>query len=106
MPLYEYECAACHTHIEVLQTFAEPPLEECAHCHQPQLKRLISATHFQLKGTGWYVTDFRNPSAQPKADAPSDQPSNDQSAKPKDTSSEEAKKPGQTTTPLPVTPKE
>jgi putative FmdB family regulatory protein len=60
MPIYEYRCAACGHEIEALQKLSEAPLTECPACHEPQLKKLLSAAGFQLKGSGWYVTDFRN----------------------------------------------
>lgn len=60
MPIYEYECGACGKHSEILQKINDPPTLECPYCKIKELKRLISATRFQLKGTGWYVTDFRD----------------------------------------------
>jgi len=57
MPIYEYECLSCHQVVEAVQKFSDAPLNKCAHC-QGQLKKLISHTSFQLKGTGWYVTDY------------------------------------------------
>jgi putative FmdB family regulatory protein len=60
MPLYEYHCSSCNQNVELLQKFSDPPTTECPNCHQPTLARQISATSFQLKGSGWYVTDFRN----------------------------------------------
>lgn len=60
MPIYEYECRACGHQLEAFQNMSEAPLTECPECHQPQLQKLISAAGFQLKGTGWYATDFRN----------------------------------------------
>ncbi len=58
MPIYEYQCAACAHQFEALQKMSEAPLTECPACHQPSLNKLISAAGFQLKGTGWYVTDY------------------------------------------------
>ncbi|WP_423062910.1 FmdB family zinc ribbon protein [Candidiatus Paracoxiella cheracis] len=60
MPLYEYECNACGEHCEILQKISDPLATECPHCKENTLKRLVSATSFQLKGSGWYVTDFRD----------------------------------------------
>lgn len=59
MPIYEYQCQACGNHTELLQKISEPPATQCPHCQQPTLQKKISATSFQLKGNGWYVTDFR-----------------------------------------------
>ncbi len=57
MPIYEYECLACGRTIEAFQKFSDAPLTRCQHC-QGRLKKLISNTSFQLKGSGWYVTDY------------------------------------------------
>jgi putative FmdB family regulatory protein len=60
MPIYEYYCESCGHQLEALQKMSEEPLKECPECHQSTLNKLVSATSFQLKGTGWYVTDFRD----------------------------------------------
>src|SRR3990167_7242253 len=60
MPIYEYQCSDCGHHLEALQKFSDEPLKECPKCHQQTLNKLVSATTFQLKGTGWYATDFRD----------------------------------------------
>ncbi len=60
MPIYEYRCDACGHLLEALQKFSDDPLKECPKCHKDSLQKLISAAGFQLKGTGWYATDFRN----------------------------------------------
>lgn len=60
MPIYEYRCGACGHELEVLQKLSEPPLSDCPHCHKPSLNKLISAVGFQLKGSGWYATDFKS----------------------------------------------
>ncbi len=59
MPIYEYECTACGYHHEVIQKISEEPLANCPSCHQPALKKLVSAAGFRLSGTGWYETDFK-----------------------------------------------
>src|ERR1700757_2575215 len=56
MPIYEYQCQKCGT-FEVTQKITEKPLSKCPTC-KGKLKKLISNTSFQLKGTGWYVTDY------------------------------------------------
>jgi putative FmdB family regulatory protein len=66
MPIYEYRCGACGHELEVLQKLSEAPLTECPSCGQSRLSKLISAAGFQLKGTGWYATDFKN-SGKPKS---------------------------------------
>lgn len=60
MPIYEYQCDACGHQLETMQKFSEAPLTTCPTCHKESLKKLISNTSFQLKGTGWYVTDTRD----------------------------------------------
>src|SRR5687767_83168 len=62
MPIYEYRCGACGHHLEVLQKMADAPLRKCPECGKSQLKRLVSAPQFRLKGSGWYETDFKNKS--------------------------------------------
>jgi putative FmdB family regulatory protein len=56
MPIYEYQCQKCGT-FEVTQRITEKPLGKCPNC-KGRVKKLISNTSFQLKGTGWYVTDY------------------------------------------------
>ena len=56
MPIYEYQCQKCGT-FEVTQRITEKPLGKCPNC-KGKVKKLISNTSFQLKGTGWYVTDY------------------------------------------------
>lgn len=58
MPIYEYQCTACGHSLEAIQKIADEPLKECPNCHRPDLTKLISASGFQLKGSGWYVTDY------------------------------------------------
>lgn len=59
MPIYEYKCSSCGHKQEVLQKLADAPLTECAACGKATLNKLISAAGFQLKGSGWYATDFK-----------------------------------------------
>lgn len=60
MPIYEYQCQACGHKLEAMQKMSDAPLTDCPACHKPALSKLISAAGFQLKGTGWYATDFKN----------------------------------------------
>lgn len=64
MPIYEYSCRKCNAHIEILQKITDAPLKRCRKCGG-KLEKEWSQTSFQLKGTGWYVTDY----AGRKADA-------------------------------------
>lgn len=59
MPIYEYQCQYCGHQFEQLQKVTDAALKTCPKCSQPKLKKLISNTSFQLKGTGWYATDFK-----------------------------------------------
>ena len=59
MPIYEYQCSECGQKKEALQKLSDPPLKDCPACGKPTLTKLISAAGFQLKGSGWYVTDFK-----------------------------------------------
>ncbi len=63
MPIYEYRCTACQFANEYLQKISEPPLSTCPECGQETFTKLVSAAGFQLKGSGWYVTDFKNSAA-------------------------------------------
>ncbi len=57
MPIYEYRCKKCGKIFEVLQKINEEPLTQCIECKSP-VEKLISASSFQLKGSGWYLTDY------------------------------------------------
>jgi putative FmdB family regulatory protein len=59
MPIYEYRCADCGFQEEHLQKVSEPPLTVCPSCGKPKFAKMISAAGFQLKGSGWYATDFK-----------------------------------------------
>jgi len=59
MPIYEYRCAECGFQDEFLQKVSEPALTVCPSCGKAALRKLVSAAGFQLKGRGWYATDFK-----------------------------------------------
>ena len=67
MPIYEYRCATCGYQKEYLQKVSDPKLTQCPECGKPTFDKMLSAAGFQLKGSGWYATDFRNSGAKPKA---------------------------------------
>jgi putative FmdB family regulatory protein len=89
MPIYAYRCASCGHSRDVLQKLSDPVLSTCPACGADQFQKQLTAAGFQLKGSGWYVTDFRGgsgggaaasgaggseskPASEPaKADAPS-----------------------------------
>jgi putative FmdB family regulatory protein len=60
MPIYAYRCEACGFAKDVLQKISDAPLTECPTCGKATFKKQVTAAGFQLKGSGWYVTDFRN----------------------------------------------
>lgn len=66
MPIYEYQCEKCGETAEVLQKFSDEPLSQCPHCGG-HMSKLMSMNSFQLKGSGWYVTDYAGKSGQAAA---------------------------------------
>ena len=71
MPIYAYKCESCGHAKDVLQKMSDDPLTVCQSCGQASFKKQLTAAGFQLKGSGWYVTDFREgskPAATPAAD--------------------------------------
>lgn len=66
MPIYEYRCASCGFEKEYLQKLSDAPITVCESCSQPTMTKLVSAAGFQLKGSGWYATDFKNGGQKPK----------------------------------------
>ena len=60
MPIYEYACTHCGEHTEILQKISDAPATLCPACNTESLTKQISASAFHLKGSGWYVTDFKN----------------------------------------------
>ena len=69
MPIYAYRCAQCGHELDALQKISEPALVDCPSCGKPSLAKKLTAAGFQLKGSGWYQTDFRNGSKPAAADA-------------------------------------
>ena len=59
MPLYEYECEACHHRFERIQkSYSDAPIETCPKCGKGPVRKLISSPAIQFKGSGWYITDY------------------------------------------------
>ena len=79
MPIYEYRCAACGHQGEHLQKVSDAPLTKCPECGKAKYRKQLSAAGFQLKGTGWYATDFRGgaKSAEKKPAAKKDEKSSE-----------------------------
>jgi len=58
MPLYEYECEACHERFERIQKYSDPLVDICPKCGKGPVRKLLSSPAIQFKGTGWYITDY------------------------------------------------
>lgn len=74
MPIYEYQCGKCGHQLEMMQKMSDAPLTTCPKCHQSSLNKLISASGFQLKGSGWYATDYSSKGKEKKAETSTDTP--------------------------------
>ncbi len=59
MPFYEYRCGSCGHEFEAMQKMNDAVLTDCPACDEPELRKLVSAAGFRLKGGGWYETDFK-----------------------------------------------
>jgi putative FmdB family regulatory protein len=76
MPIYAYKCSACGYAKDVLQKMSDPLLTDCPSCQHATFSKQVTAAGFQLKGSGWYVTDFRDggasgaPATAPATDTP------------------------------------
>lgn len=90
MPIYEYQCIACEHRLEALQKISADPLQDCPACGEPELKKLVSAASFRLKGGGWYETDFKTDKDKRKQLADSDSAA-DKSKKPDSDSGDKQK---------------
>mgnify|MGYP002131212856 CR=1 FL=1 len=71
MPIYAYKCGSCGHAKDVLQKISDAPLTTCPSCGAESFSKQLTAAGFQLKGSGWYVTDFRGGSGATSAPAPS-----------------------------------
>ena len=76
MPIYAYKCGACGHSKDVLQKISDAPLTRCPACGAEAFSKQLTAAGFQLKGSGWYATDFKNSGSKPApaASAPSAAP--------------------------------
>ena len=94
MPIYAYRCESCGFQQDILRKMSDPLLVDCPSCGAPTFRKQVTAAGFQLKGSGWYVTDFRNPATKetskpaesgdimPKSDSASDTATKPAEAKP------------------------
>ena len=109
MPIYAYKCGSCGHAKDVLQKISDAPLTVCPACGAEAFSKQVTAAGFQLKGSGWYVTDFREGSkpaaAAPAADgapaaaAPAVKPAGEAAAAPAPAAAPAAAAPASTTTP-------
>lgn len=109
MPIYAYKCESCGHAKDVLQKMSDDPLSVCPACGQASFKKQLTAAGFQLKGSGWYVTDFREgnkpaaaaPTADgaPAAEAPANKPAGETTAAPAPAAAPAVAAPASTTPP-------
>jgi putative FmdB family regulatory protein len=107
MPIYAYRCASCGHAKDVLQKFSDPLLTTCPSCGAEAFQKQLTAAGFQLKGSGWYVTDFKGgpPAAKAdavKADAPKAADAAEPAAKTSGEASPAAAAPAQSDAPAPA----
>jgi putative FmdB family regulatory protein len=103
MPIYAYRCSACGHAQDVLQKISDPVLSVCPACGQASYAKQVTAAGFQLKGSGWYVTDFRdgNKGAKPAADKAADAPADKAADKPAEKAADSGK-PAEAAAPAPA----
>lgn len=96
MPIYEYGCDKCGHIMEVFQKMSDPGPAKCENCGSKRVKRVMSRTSFQLKGDGWYITDYarkgqKDPGAEPKKESSSDSKTESKDSKKADSKKKEKK---------------
>ncbi|MGB4116959.1 MAG: FmdB family zinc ribbon protein [Polaromonas sp.] len=102
MPIYAYKCESCGHSKDVLQKMSDAPLVDCPQCGAATFKKQLTVAGFQLKGSGWYVTDFRD--GKGGADKPKESGSTDKAEAPASTATDATAKPAksETTTAAPA----
>ena len=92
MPIYAYKCGSCGHAKDVLQKMSDPPLTVCPACGAESFTKQVTAAGFQLKGSGWYATDFRGGAnaAAPAGDKPAEASPSTDAARPADTAKTES----------------
>jgi putative FmdB family regulatory protein len=93
MPIYEYRCASCGFQNEYLQKVSDPVLTKCPECGADAFKKMLTAAGFQLKGSGWYATDFKGGGAKPQQPKKEDAKTGDATGGDAGTSKSDAKSP-------------
>jgi putative FmdB family regulatory protein len=107
MPIYAYRCAACGHAKDVLQKISDPVLTTCPACGAESFQKQVTAAGFQLKGSGWYVTDFRggnNNAGGTPAPAEGAAPSTPAESKPAESKTDSTPAPSPAPSPAPDTP--
>ena len=69
MPIYDYQCSSCGFRKEVMRKISDPALTDCPECGKATFAKQLSAPSFQLTGSGWYATDFKNSGSKPEKKA-------------------------------------
>ncbi len=88
MPIYEYRCDSCGFQKEYIQRMSDARLTDCPECKQATFNKMVTAAGFQLKGGGWYVTDFKNSGSNPSAGKKTEAKQSDTNGKPESAKSE------------------
>ncbi len=91
MPIYEYQCTKCGEVFEAFQKITDEPLTSCKFCNS-KVEKLISHSSFQLKGSGWYLTDYARRSSSPATDKPKSSESTDKTETSKSSSEKSTEK--------------
>ena len=91
MPIYEYRCARCGHQQEFLQKVSDAQLTICTKCGAPEFSKMVTAAGFQLKGSGWYATDFKNSGTKKPVAKADEAPKADSATKGSETKSPETK---------------
>ncbi|MES2936230.1 MAG: FmdB family zinc ribbon protein [Pseudomonadota bacterium] len=103
MPIYAYKCGSCGHSKDVLQKISDAPLTVCPACGAESFSKQVTAAGFQLKGSGWYATDFRNGSSKaPAADQSADKGAADKADKPAEKSADKPADGGKSDSPAPA----
>jgi putative FmdB family regulatory protein len=89
MPIYEYKCRKCGSQFEVFQGISDPEIKSCKFC-KGKVQKLVSLSSFSLKGSGWYVTDYKG--KKPQATAKAEKSETSDSSTPKETTKTEITK--------------
>jgi putative FmdB family regulatory protein len=104
MPIYAYRCAECGAHKDILQKLSDPPATECPSCGKPALEKQVTAAGFQLKGSGWYATDFKNSGSKPAESKDSKGSADSKPAESGDSATKAAAPEAASATPAPAVP--